>query len=336
MDAEAQVKEMDAGVEPDGPPGVDLNQATAEELGALPGIGPVLAGRIVAYREEQGGFQSPQELAAVPGIGRAAYEGLADRLTVTPPEMIPLPGSEEAVPEEPLEEALVPPEAAASREVAPPEAEEPVSALQLEGKMIPPSEEEEAPPAEETPEPPGVETVAPPSPPAPTREPPRRSSLSFPFSWLWSALFGGLLGMIFALLVFSGINGSLDLSNSRAVLDLQNRMDNSAAEMKSLRGEVDGLRQRLDALEGLTARMEKAESAVDTLRQETEALDQRADTLESEFAGVSENLSVMQAQAQQVTTFFDRLQALLKEVFGDEPAAGPTPESPVATPTPTQ
>jgi chromosome segregation ATPase len=142
--------------------------------------------------------------------------------------------------------------------------------------------------------------------------------------------------MIFALLVFSGINGSLDLSNSRAVLDLQNRMDNSAAEMKSLRGEVDGLRQRLDTLEGLTARMEKTESAVDTLRQGTEALDQRADTLESELASVSEDLSVMQAQAQQVTTFFERLQALLKEIFGDEAAAGPTPESPVETPTPTQ
>ena len=103
-----------------------------------------------------------------------------------------------------------------------------------------------------------------------------------------------------------------------------------------LAGEVDGLRQRLDTLEGLTARMEKAESAVDTLRQEMEALDQQADTLESELASVSEDLSTMQAQAQQVTTFFDRLQALLKEIFGDEAAVGPTPESPVETPTPTQ
>jgi prefoldin subunit 5 len=288
----------------------------------------------VAYREEQDGFQSPQELAAVPGIGRAAYERLADRLTVTPPDVIPLLGGEETVLEEASEEALAPPEATASQEMPPPEAKEPVSALQLEEEGIPPAEE--APTAEEAPRPPGVEPAAPPSPPAPVREPPGRRGLSLSFSWLWPALLGGLLGMIFALLVFSGINGSLDLSNSRAVLDLQNRMDNSAAEMKSLRGEVDGLRQRLDTLEGLTARMEKAESAVDTLRQGTEALDQRVDTLESELASVSEDLSAMQAQAQQVTTFFERLQELLKEIFGDETAAGPMPESPVETPTPTQ
>jgi competence ComEA-like helix-hairpin-helix protein len=330
MDTEIQVKET--GVEPEGPPMVDLNQATAEELGTLPGIGPALAGRIVAYREKQGGFQSPQELAAVPGIGRAAYERLADRLTVTPLDVVPLPGGAEAVPEQPAEEALAPPEAAASQEMPPPEAEESVPALRPEEEDIPPAAE--APAAEEVPGPSGVEPGALPSPPAPVREPSRRRGLSF--SWLWPALLGGLLGMIFALLVFSGINGSLDLSNSRAVLDLQNRMDNSAAEMKSLRGEVDGLRQRLDTLEGLTARMEKAESAVDTLRQGTEALDQRVDTLESELASVSEDLSAMQAQAQQVTTFFERLQELLKEVFGDETAAGPMPESPVETPTPTQ
>lgn len=332
MDTETQVKEK--GMETDKPPRVDLNQATAEELGALPGIGPALAGRIVAYREEQEGFQSPQEFAAVPGIGRAAYERLADRLTVTPPDVLPPPGGDETVLVETSEEALAPPEAAASQEMALPEAEEPVPALQLEEEDIPPAEE--APAAKEAPKPPGVEPAAPPSPPAPAREPPRRRGLSSSLSWLWPALLGGLLGMIFALLVFSGINGSLDLSNSRAVLDLQNRMDNSAAEMKSLRGEVDGLRQRLDTLEGLTARMEKTESAVDTLRQGTEALDQRADTLESELASVSDDLSAMQAQAQQVTMFFERLQALLKEIFGDEATAGPMPESPVETPTPTE
>jgi competence ComEA-like helix-hairpin-helix protein len=330
MGIENQVKEMDVGVEPGEPPGVDLNQATAEELGTLPGVGPVLARRIVAYREEQGNFQSVEELAAVPGIGRTAYERLADRLTVTPPEVVPPLATEEAALEKTAKAALAPPEAAASREMALPEAEEPMSELQLEEEHISPVEEGLA--AEEAPTPPGVETATPPPPPAPTREPSRRRSLS----WLWSALLGGLLGMIFALLVFSGINGSLDLSNSRAVLELQNRMDNSAAEMKSLRGEVDGLRQRLDTLEGLTARMEKAESAVDTLRQEAAALDQRADTVESEVASMSEDLSAMQAQAQQVAMFFDRLQALLQEVFGDEAAAGPAPESPVETPTPTE
>ncbi|RLC89495.1 MAG: competence protein ComEA, partial [Chloroflexi bacterium] len=48
---------------------VDLNAATPEELRTLPGIGPQLAQRIVAYREEHGPFFLPQEITAVPGIG---------------------------------------------------------------------------------------------------------------------------------------------------------------------------------------------------------------------------------------------------------------------------
>lgn len=332
MNSEAQVKEMDIGVEPEEPSVVDFNQATAGELETLPGIGPALARRIVAYREKQGGFHSPEEISAVPGISRATYERLADRLTGTPPE-IPLPPAVEEAPlEETPEAALASPEAPASQQMPSHEAEEArLEGLKgLEGERISPAEE--TPAAEEAPAPPRVEIAPPPSHPVPPREPFKKGGLS----WLWSSLVGGLLGMFFTLLVFSGINGSLDLSNSHAVLDVQNRMDSVAAEMNSLQAEINGLRQRLDTLEGLTARMEKAESAVDTLRQETVALDQRTNILESELASVSESISVIQMQTQRVTTFFGQLQALLKETFGDEAVTGPTPEPPVETPVPTQ
>lgn len=48
---------------------LDLNTATAEELDALPGIGPVLAARIVEHRRQHGAFRSVQELLSVQGIG---------------------------------------------------------------------------------------------------------------------------------------------------------------------------------------------------------------------------------------------------------------------------
>jgi len=63
---------------------LDLNRATAAELEKLPGIGPVLAKRIVEWRETHGPFQSVQDLLKVPGIGPKKLEELLDRVTVGP------------------------------------------------------------------------------------------------------------------------------------------------------------------------------------------------------------------------------------------------------------
>ena len=55
---------------------VNLNDATVEELMSLPGVGEVLAGRIVGYREEHGPFDSVEALKNVPGIGEGRLEAI--------------------------------------------------------------------------------------------------------------------------------------------------------------------------------------------------------------------------------------------------------------------
>jgi competence protein ComEA len=57
---------------------VDLNAATVEELDALPGIGPVTAAAIIAWRDANGRFTSVDQLGDVDGIGPARLEKLRD------------------------------------------------------------------------------------------------------------------------------------------------------------------------------------------------------------------------------------------------------------------
>lgn len=60
--------------------GVSLNNATAEELTELKGVGEVTALAIVAYREEHGGFKDVEELLEVSGIGPAKLAQLKDQV----------------------------------------------------------------------------------------------------------------------------------------------------------------------------------------------------------------------------------------------------------------
>lgn len=61
---------------------LNLNTATVPELDALPGVGPVLAQRIVDYRTRVGEFRAVSDLRKVDGIGEARYSELKDLVTV--------------------------------------------------------------------------------------------------------------------------------------------------------------------------------------------------------------------------------------------------------------
>ena len=62
---------------------LDLNAASEEELAELPGIGAELAERVAAWREENGPFETVEDLMKVSGIGEKKLEGLRDRVTVS-------------------------------------------------------------------------------------------------------------------------------------------------------------------------------------------------------------------------------------------------------------
>ena len=61
-------------------PRLSVNTADAEQLASLPGIGPAIAERIVCYRDENGLFQTLDDLMNVKGIGERLFENLKDRI----------------------------------------------------------------------------------------------------------------------------------------------------------------------------------------------------------------------------------------------------------------
>jgi len=61
---------------------IALNQADASVLEDLPGVGPVLAERIVAHREANGPFETVEDLLEVPGIGEAKLAAMRDSISV--------------------------------------------------------------------------------------------------------------------------------------------------------------------------------------------------------------------------------------------------------------
>ncbi|HEB84049.1 MAG TPA: helix-hairpin-helix domain-containing protein [Bacteroidetes bacterium] len=75
---------MVAGLEADTLRKVDINRAGLEELESLPGIGPVLARRILEFRETNGPFRRSRDLLLVRGIGEKRMARLEPYITLTP------------------------------------------------------------------------------------------------------------------------------------------------------------------------------------------------------------------------------------------------------------
>ena len=61
---------------------VNINQASAEEIATLPGIGDKTAKLIIEYREKNGGFKKPEDIKKVKGVGKKLFEKIKGNITV--------------------------------------------------------------------------------------------------------------------------------------------------------------------------------------------------------------------------------------------------------------
>jgi competence protein ComEA len=79
---ESSRAELGTPIIPDSNHRININTANQTELESLPGIGPVLAMKIIAYREANGPFSTIEEIIDVSGIGQATFELIKDLITV--------------------------------------------------------------------------------------------------------------------------------------------------------------------------------------------------------------------------------------------------------------
>lgn len=61
---------------------ININTATEAELDTLPGVGKVMAGKIIEYREKNGGFKSIDELKKIDRVGEGTFEKLKDKISI--------------------------------------------------------------------------------------------------------------------------------------------------------------------------------------------------------------------------------------------------------------
>lgn len=61
---------------------ININEAGADELMRLKGVGPALAGRIIDYRSKNGYFRSTEELKKIKGVGEKLFEKIKEKITI--------------------------------------------------------------------------------------------------------------------------------------------------------------------------------------------------------------------------------------------------------------
>ncbi len=282
---------------------IDLNRATKEELIALPGIGEVLAERILAARP----FERVEDLTRVPGIRPSLVEALAPRLTVGEAAAV-----EEAVPA--AEEAPAP-AAAAVEEAAPAAEEAPAPEAAAVEEAVPAAEAAGSPAASQ----PHYVT--------------RREA------WLLAlttGLLGFLLAFVLSLGVLHALNGTLHYAGEaryqgteRQVLAMQERLNR-------LEMTADALQRQISDLKGVASQVQQLADQQQTLADEQQDMAQQ-------LADLDANLTALAQQTARFQTFLTGLQDLLNGLLptptpaatSAPPTATPTSSAPTPTPTPT-
>lgn len=309
---------------------VDLNAAPEEELRTLPGVGRLLAARLVAARP----FGSLDDITHLEGISTGLLERLRPLVTVQPPVES---GEPESTLETPVPDELVQPGAESP---APAAAELAASLIEPESGSAAAADATPAPVEENASEPPpqparrAVEAAKPTSQSSPSA--PAAQAAPRPLGWsqllsvaFLSSLFTLILAVALSLGLLSAFNGgNLRYSTPAQIANLQADLRALDSESAALQGDIDNLRARLDSLEPVSGRVSAVESGIEDLHAALEATDARLQTIDEQIDQVDtdvqamaqtmlsyeEQISELQSNTNRFQGFLEGLRSLLEQI----------------------
>ena len=127
---------------------------------------------------------------------------------------------------------------------------------------------------------------------------------------------GIVISLLLMLSILIGINRTLDYSRHRAVRELTVRVDQLESQLGQMDADLAGMDRRLAALEGLSGRMTELESASAELQAGMEGALTQVQRMRTRVEEISMQIEDLARRAQAQSTFFERLQSLLSDLFG--------------------
>ena len=323
----------------DQPKPIDLNTASLDELASIPGIGPAIADRIQARRP----YQSVDELAGVPGVGQTVLEKIRPFFFLQSSDNGQAAGEEPKLAEAQLDEAVPDTQAYRADVIALPapeqvqliESDEPVKSEiepQSESDLEPASELEAASksdepdilladeelPAVEAPSPApepaqvsGPTVVIPKSKPA-SKEQPRFATRGDAF---WISFGSSLLAFILAIGLTLGalalVNNGLRYVSPAQLSSVSRQVDGLNTQASILQQDLDGLRTRVDNLEGLSGRVSTVEQTTEKLQSDLDAASTQVEQLNQDVSGLQTDVTELKTVSGKFQNFLDGLRELL-------------------------